>query len=98
MSRSRLPLEQNQGIWRKSEPQVKITPMSDVTRSGGSAPFKVFLYANPTHPKQAFEMTAFGLEPQPDGSHYIITVVTTASNRKAIDDSKTAYQAILAQL
>jgi hypothetical protein len=91
-------ITQNQSIWRKSEPAAKITPMADSLRSDGRAPFKVFLYENPTHPKQAFEMMAFTLEKQPDGSHYIITVVDTASNRKGIDGSHDAYMAVLGQL
>jgi len=91
-------IAQNQGIWRKSEPKAKITPLPDAPRGGGKPPFKVFLYENPTHPKQAFELTAFAAEPQPDGSHYIITVVDTASNRKAIDASREAFLAVLGGL
>jgi hypothetical protein len=91
-------IAQNQGIWRKSEPEAKITPLPDVPRGGEHAPFKVFLYENPTHPKQAFELTAFTLEKQPDGTHYIITVVDTASSRKAIDASRDAYTAVLGSL
>jgi hypothetical protein len=88
-------IAQNQGIWRQKEPRVKITPLPDAPRAGDRAPFKVFLYENPTHPKQAFEMMAFTLEKEPDGSRYIITVVDTASNRKAIDASREAYLAVL---
>ena len=91
-------IAQNQGIWRQKEPRVKITPLPDVARGGDRAPFKVFLYENPAHPRQAFELMAFGLETQPDGAHYIITVVDTASNRKAIDTSREAYLAVLAGL
>jgi len=91
-------IAQNQGIWRQKEPRVKITPLPDAARAGDRAPFKVFLYENPTHPRQAFEMMAFGLETQPDGAHYIITVVDTASNRKAIDASREAYLAVLGGL
>ena len=100
--RDRQTLEENiadnQRLWRKSEPRVKITPLPDVARGDGKTAFKVFLYENPTHPKQAFETIAFALEPQPDGNHYIITVVDTASNRHAIDASRDAYRAILRQL
>ena len=76
----------NQDIWRKSEPKARITPLGTVARGGGKEPFQVFLYENPTHPKQAFEKMAFGLEKQPDGSHYILTVCDSAANRKAIED------------
>ena len=88
-------IAQNQGIWKQKEPRVKITALPDVPRGGDRAPFKVFLYENPTRPKQAFEMMAFTLEKEPDGSHYIITVVDTAVNRKAIDASREAYLAVL---
>jgi hypothetical protein len=91
-------IAQNQSLWRKSEPKAKITALADVARGGDRLPFKVFLYENPTHPKQAFEMLAFTLETQPDGSHYIITVVDTASSRTAIDGSRDAYMAVLAGL
>jgi hypothetical protein len=91
-------IAQNQGIWRQKEPRVKITPLPDAARGGERTPFKVFLYENPTHPKQAFEMMAFGSEKVPDGSHYIITVVDTAASRQAIDASREAYLAVLAGL
>jgi hypothetical protein len=91
-------IAQNQGIWRQKEPRANITPLPDVARGAGKAPFKVFLYENPTHPQQAFETIAFTLEKEPDGSHYIITIVDTASNRKAIDASHDAFLAVLRQL
>lgn len=91
-------IQQNQGIWRKSEPRVKITPLAPVSRGGKRAPFMVFLYENPTRPKQAFEMVAFTLEKRPDGSHFIVTVVEAASSRKAIDDSRDAYMTLLREL
>ena len=91
-------IKMNQDLWRKSEPNVRITSLGTVARGGGKEPFQVFLYENPTHPRQAFEKMAFTTEPQPDGSHYILTVVDTAANRKAIDDSSAAFQAVLGGL
>ena len=88
-------IKMNQDLWRKSEPDVRITPLGTVARGAGKEPFQVFLYENPTHPQQAFEKMAFASEKQPDGSHYIVTVVDTAGNRKAIDDSSAAFQAVL---
>jgi hypothetical protein len=91
-------IKMNQDLWRKSEPDVRITPLGTVARGAGKAPFQIFLYENPTHPQQAFEKMAFTIEPQPDGSHYMLTVVDTAGNRKAIDDSSEAFQAVLGGL
>jgi hypothetical protein len=91
-------VKMNQDIWRKSEPKVRITPLGTAARGAGKEPFQVFLYENPTHPQQAFEKMAFTSEKQPDGSHYIVTVVDTAGNRKAIDDSSAAFQAVLGGL
>ena len=91
-------IEMNQDLWRKSEPDVRITSLGTVARGAGKEPFQVFLYENPTHPRQAFEKMAFTTEPQPDGSHYILTVVDTAGNRKAIEDSSAAFQAVLGGL
>jgi hypothetical protein len=91
-------IRNNQDIWRKSEPKVRITALETVARAGGKEPFKVFLYENPTRPQQAFEKIAFSVDRQPNGDIYVFTVVDSAASRKAIDESSSAYQAILAGL
>jgi len=91
-------IKKNQDLWRKSEPQARITPMGTVARGGGKEPFQVFLYENPTRPQQAFEKIAFALEKQPEGGVYILTVVDTASTRRAIDESNDAFLAVLGGL
>jgi hypothetical protein len=91
-------VKMNQDLWRKSEPKARITALAPAPRGAGKEPFQVFLYENPSRPEQAFEKMAYGLEPLPDGGHYILTVADTASTRKAIDDSSEAFQAILGGL
>ena len=91
-------IQANQDIWRKSEPNVKITALGTVARAGGKEPFKVFLYENPSRPQQAVEKIAFAFDRQANGELYTFIVVDTAASRKAIDDSNDAYQAVLAGL
>jgi hypothetical protein len=91
-------IRMNQDLWRKSEPKVRITRLGSTPRSAGREPFQVFLYENPAREQQAFEKIAFAMEKQPDGSHYILTVVNTAASRRAIDDSSAAFAAILGGL
>jgi hypothetical protein len=91
-------VKMNQDLWRKSEPQVRIAALAPVPRGAGKEPFQVFLYENPSRPEQAFEKMAYGLEPLPDGGHYILTIADTAPTRQAIDDSSEAFQTILGGL
>ena len=91
-------IQMSQDVWRKSEPKVKITALGTAPRAGGKDPFKVFLYENPTRPRQAFEKIAFAFDKQANGDVYTFIVVDTAASRKAIDESDEAYQAVLAGL
>jgi hypothetical protein len=55
-------VKMNQDLWRKSEPKVRVTALPSVPRGAGKEPFQVFLYENPSHPEQAFEKMAYGLD------------------------------------
>jgi hypothetical protein len=86
-------------ILRKSSTaRAKITPIGEAPRETGKAPFKLFLFENPDKPKQAVEKIAYGLETRPNGERYFLTVVDTAADRRAIDESARAYLAILSGL
>ena len=91
-------IKKNQDLWRKSEPEGRIAPIGAVTRAGGKEPFQVFLYENPSRPQQAFEKIAFALEKRPEGGAYVLTVVDTASTRRAIEELSDAFQAVLGGL
>jgi hypothetical protein len=86
-------------ILRKtSSARAKITPVGEAARSGGKPPFKLFLFENPDKPKQAVEKIAYGVEKLANGERYYLTVVDTAADRHAIEDSSAAYLEVLAGL
>ena len=86
------------GLRKESTARAKITPIGEVARAAGKPAFKVFLFENPDKPKQAVEKIAYGLEILPNGERYYLTIVDTAADRRAIDDSASAYLEVLAGL
>ena len=85
-------------LTKSATARAKITPIGEAPRAAGKAPFKLYLFENPDEPKQAVEKIAYGLETLPNGERYFLTVVDTAGNRRAIDESSPAYLEILAGL
>jgi hypothetical protein len=83
---------------KESTARAKMTPIGEAPRAAGKAPFKVFLFENPDKPRQAVEKIAYALETLPNGERYFLTVVDTAADRHAIDESSSAYLEILAGL
>jgi hypothetical protein len=81
--------------WRKSVPDTKISKLPVINRSNGQAAFEPFHYENPSRPQQAFEIVAFGTDSDKDGNDFIIMVVMSGRDQKALDEAQDIYEEFL---
>lgn len=85
--------------WKANVSDTSIEPQDDFARKGKPA-FKVFLYRNPSHPEQAFELTAFTKDV--DNAHpnetYFFQVVLASPSLDEIEKARPAFFALLESL
>jgi len=85
--------------WTGRVPDSRIEPQPDFAQDGKPG-FKVFLYRNPSQPDQAFELTAFKKDVDPDHPNetYFFQVVLVAPSMKEIDGARAAFYELLGRL
>jgi len=92
-------IEVAQQRWKASVQDTTIAPLDDFAREGKPG-FKVYLYKNPSHPEQAFELTAFMKDV--DAAHpeqtYFFQVVLSSPSMKEVEKAKPAFFEVLNRL
>ena len=85
----------SQERWRQSVADAKILKMPPVERGNGRAAFEPFRYENPSRPQQPFELVAFGTDTDNDGNDFILTIVMSGKDQKAIEQAQDSYLELL---
>ncbi len=85
----------SQDRWRQSVADTKILKLPVVERSNGKGVFEPFRYENPGQPQQPFEVVAFGIDTDNDGNDFILTVVMSCKDQKALEQAQAAYLELL---
>lgn len=85
----------SQERWRQSVSDTKISKMPSVERGNGKGAFEPFRYENPSRPQQPFEIVAFGIDSDKDGNDFVLTVVMSGKDQKAIEQALASYQDLL---
>lgn len=81
--------------WLAANKSAKISPLPAVERTNGKEGFLRFVFENPAKPQQAYEVGAFGADTDKDGNSFVLDVVLTGGDKKAIDSADKAYTAFL---
>lgn len=85
----------SQERWRQSVTDTKISKLPAVERGNGKAAFEPFRYENPSRPQQPFELVAFGTDTDKDGNDFVLTVVVSGKDQKAIEQAQASYLELL---
>lgn len=85
----------SQERWRQAVADTKILKMPVVERGNGKAAFEPFRYENPSRPQQPFEIVAFGTDTDKDGNDFILTVVMSGKDQKALEQAHDSYLELL---
>ena len=85
----------SQERWRQSVADTKISKLPIVERGNGKAAFEPFRYENPSRPQQPFELVAFGIDTDKDGNDFVLTVVMSGKDQKAIEQAQSSYLELL---
>lgn len=82
--------------WLEKVKDAKIDDLGELKRDGKPA-FRIRLYHNPSQPKQAFELTAFtkDVDPQHTDQSFFFQVVLTGPSMKSLEIAKPAFYEIL---
>ena len=88
-------IEVSQGRWKQKVPDTQVTKAANEKRDNGQGEFLVYKILNPSHPKQGWEMLAYGEDKDKDGNMYFVMISITATSQKALDDAEKAYRAAL---
>jgi hypothetical protein len=88
-------IEVSQARWKKTVPDTQVTKVASEKRDNGLGEFLVYNIRNPSHPKQGWEMLAYGEDKDKDGKKYFVMISITATSQKALDDAEKAYRAAL---
>lgn len=81
--------------WKESVPDSVVTRLPEVERANARAAFAPYRYDNPSTPQQAAEIVSFGIDSDRDGNEFVLMVVVTAREKKALDRADGAYKAFL---
>lgn len=85
--------------WLKVNPTSKVERLEDVRRDGKPA-IQLYLYRNPSQPRQAFELTAFVKisDNSYQEANYFLQAVLSAPSMQAIDAARPAFMELLQRL
>jgi hypothetical protein len=83
--------------WRKRVPDATITRLPDVARSDDKGAFVQYSYEAPSLKSQGFERVATTTDTDKDGNDFMVAIVVTALNKKALDEAEPAFLSILRQ-
>lgn len=81
--------------WLKSVPDAKITRLGEVERNNGKPAFLSYRFDNPSKPQQAAEIVSYGFDADTDGNDFVVMVVMTGRDKKALDQADKPYKALL---
>jgi hypothetical protein len=89
-----IAVEQKQ--WRQDVPDSIIEPLNSFAREGKPA-FLIYLYKNPSRPRQAFELVAFtkDVDPTRKDQRFFFQVVLAAPSMWVLEASKAAFYLVL---
>ena len=85
----------SQDRWRQSVSDTKIQKLPVVERDNGKAAFEPFRYESASQPQQPFEVVAFGIDTDKDGNDFILTVVMSCKDQKALEQAQAAFLDLL---
>jgi len=88
-------IEVSQERWRNKVKDTQVTKVAGEKRANGLPDFIVYRLHNPSHPAQAYEMLAYGVDKDKDGNDYFVMISMTAMTQKAIDGAEVAFRAAL---
>jgi hypothetical protein len=81
--------------WVAANAKAKISELAPVERSNGKPPFIRFAFDNPDKAQQAYEIGAFGIDSDKDGSEFVLDVVMSGSSKEALERADAAYMSFL---
>ncbi len=81
--------------WMKSVPDAKIVRLGEVERTNGKPAFMSYRFDNPSKPQQAAEIVSYGFDADTDGNDFVLMVVMTGHEKKALDQADQPYKALL---
>jgi len=84
--------------WKEMVKDAKVERLPDVERTDGKGKWQVFRYANPSRPRQAHEMLAFGEHVETNGQKFFYMVTISAANEKAVTGALPAWKELLGKL
>jgi hypothetical protein len=83
--------------WKKRIPDATITRLPDVPRADEKGAFMQYRYEAPSLKSQGFERVATTTDTDKDGNDFMVAIVITALNKKALDAAEAAFLSILRQ-
>lgn len=88
-------IEMSHVRWKESVPDAKITRLGETERTNGKAAFVTYRFDNPSRPQQTAEIVSYGFDADNDGNEFVLMVVMTGREKKALDQADKPYKALL---
>lgn len=87
--------EQSEALWRRRVPDTMIERLNDVPRAGDARPWQVMRFTNPSLPRQAHEIVAFGEQVEKSGERFLLMVTITSASEESVASGLPAWRDIL---
>jgi hypothetical protein len=84
--------------WKTMVPDSKVERLADIPRAEGKQAWQVFRYRNPSRPRQAHEMLAFGTHTESNGQRFFYMVTLSAANEAALNKGMPGWRQVLGVL
>ncbi len=84
--------------WKEMVKDAKVERLADIERADGKGKWQIFRYTNPSRPRQAHEMLAFGEHVEASGQKFFYMVTISAANETAVNAALPAWKGILGKL
>jgi hypothetical protein len=81
--------------WKKKVSDATVSPLPDLPRDSGGAPFRRNLFAAPSLTSQPYEIVCVTDDKDNDGNAYIVYVVLTALSENDLNRARPALEAAL---
>lgn len=88
-------IEMSHAAWMKSVPDAKITKLGETERANGKPAFISYRFDNPSKPQQGAEIVSYGFDADTDGNDFVLMVVMTGRDKKALEQADKPYKALL---
>ncbi len=83
------------GRWQAAVKDAKVSELPTVERANGKPGYLRFAFENPSKAQQSYEIGAFGIDSDKDGNEFVLDVVMTGADKKALDRAEKDYIAFL---